>query len=177
MMRLPALLLVMLLGCCGSTGCGPSCPAPPASDLPPDQILAWDVSQGLWGSASLALSEDGKLTYSFDPAPPDAPDESGQTRLDPAELQRVVDTLSRGSVCSICRLRNGIPDEAIPILRVRAGDLDCRVEAWDGEWRERAPEIEKLIKDLTARTRPAPAPKPEPAAPPPTPVVAADAGA
>jgi hypothetical protein len=58
---------------------------------------------------------------------------------------------------------------------VRAGGLDCRVEAWDGEWRERAPAVEKLMNELVARTGPKPVRPPEPA-PPPTPEPAGDAG-
>jgi len=152
----PALLLTVLVGCCGCAGGGPSCPPPPPSGLPPGQLLAWDVSQGLWGSASLVLSANGAVSYHFQSVKPQEPPEAGEARVDAAEIQRVVDTMTRSAVCGICRQRNGIPDEAAPILRVRAGGLDCRVDAWDGEWRDRAPEVEKLMNYLTTRARPAP---------------------
>lgn len=154
MMNLIALLAGLLLSSCSGKGCGSGCPSPPPrAGLPPDQILAWSVSQGLWGSASLTLDRSGKLSYHFQPADPRATAESDETRLAPDEVRAIVTALGDSEVCGMCRLRSGIPDEAAPVLQVHDGDLDCRVEAWDGEWRERASAVAELMNDLTARAR------------------------
>jgi hypothetical protein len=142
-----------------------SCPTPPPANLPPDRILEWRVSQPLWGDANLVLLKNGTLLYRFEPAEPGAPLKSGEVALEPAEVKRIFTTLANNRVCGMCRARAGIPDEAIPVLRVAAEGLDCEVEAWDGEWRDRVPEVAQLVKSLTERARSSPANPPRPANP------------
>lgn len=152
-MRLAALVCAAVLSACSGTGCGGARGGDRVSELPEDQLLVWSASQGLWGSETLTVFRDGRVTYMFQPAGPDGEPSAGETRLDESELARIVTTLEDEDACDISMDRDGVPDEAVPVLRVRAGELDCRVEAWDGEWDENAPKITALVRELSVRAR------------------------
>ena len=57
--------------------------------------------------------------------------------VSPEELRLVARVLRDTSFCSFRSSdRHGIPDEARPSVAIRYEDLDCRVQMWDGEFRD-----------------------------------------
>jgi hypothetical protein len=120
-------------------------------ELPEGVLLHWGVSQGLWGAEVLDVKADGEVTLHFDPADPNEETIDGSFELTPEELETLRRTLEEHDVCDIESGRDGVPDEGRPGLRVSWGALQCRVSAWDGEWRDDAPEILAAIDELRRR--------------------------
>ena len=123
--------------------------------LPEGAVLAWRVSQGLWGREALIVAGDGTASYEFEPVAgsSDAP-ASGTAQLSPSDLAAARDALRDAEVCGLDHDRPGVPDEAMTQLAIDMGeDLRCEVEVWDDDWRERAPEVQALVMDWIRRAR------------------------
>jgi hypothetical protein len=120
-------------------------------ELPEGVVLHWGVSQGLWGAEVLEVKANGEVTLHFDPADPAQETVDGSFDLSADELEALRRTLEAHDVCDIESGRDGIPDEGRPGLNVSWGAIQCRVSAWDGEWRDDAPEILEAINALRQR--------------------------
>lgn len=111
---------------------GFGCHAPP-SELPPNTVLQFGVGYR-GGQTSFEVHVDGTAEYASSGGPPGT-DKKVQAKATVAELEAIATVLRDNHFCSLRSGRStGVPDEARPSVRVRMGELDCRVELWDGEW-------------------------------------------
>jgi hypothetical protein len=116
-----------------------ACAQPAEAPMPsvgPDTVVAWGVSQFLWGDELLVVDRDGTARYAFTPGRRNGRGEPlhASVRLPQMAIERLHDDLAAHHVCQLTSKRAGIPDEGMPALRVRFPDLSCEVSLWDGEW-------------------------------------------
>ncbi|MBI3858420.1 MAG: hypothetical protein HY293_22275 [Planctomycetes bacterium] len=112
--------------------------------------------QGLWGGTSLRVHSDG-LVEGVKVRPPQPPEQGMQVRhfkgrIDKARAARILgDCATWGTFDLRPRRKTGIPDEAYPMLTLKAaidGAVYSRVTAfWEGEARE-TPAFQKVRKAL-----------------------------
>lgn len=124
--------------------CGASTSAPSAADrdalaagdastatssgLAAGEVLAYSVTH-FEGSSSLLVKEDGTATRTAEA--------TVSATVTPAELEGLAKVLRDHDLCGLRSTREtGVPDEARPSIAVRLEGLDCRVQLWDGEWRD-----------------------------------------
>ncbi|MBW2525385.1 MAG: hypothetical protein JRI23_14460 [Deltaproteobacteria bacterium] len=125
------------------------CKAPPSS-LPPDAVLSYAVDH-LSGSVSLVVKADGTAEYRKSVG---FGVKSGTPTLratvSPQELRALAAKLRANDFCSLRSGRDtGVPDEARPTIAVRLEDLDCRVQLWNGEFRDK-PTAQASLKAVEA---------------------------
>ena len=109
--------------------------AAPASELKPPTVLTYGYGHRS-GSASLTLEQDGSAHFSRTGYPEGTEEYDG--KVDPKDIEQIRKVLVENSFCSLrSRRSRGVLDEARPEISVRLEGLDCRVELWDGEWRDR----------------------------------------
>lgn len=123
-----------------------------ASGVAPSTVIQWGVGQALWGEETIGVDVTGRVDYRFQPAGPDRP-ETGGGQFSEAEVDAMLQTLRDEQVCSLRSERAGIPDEGSPTLQLQSAEARCSVTLWDGEWRERAPNVLRLVNGLRRRAR------------------------
>ena len=106
----------------------------PKSDLAPPEVLRFGVGH-FQGSYHFVVYEDGHATYEESGA--GRPAKTVETTVSKEELAALAKTLREHDLCGKRGSnRKGVPDEARPSVAVRLEGLDCRVQMFDGEWRD-----------------------------------------
>lgn len=111
------------------------CHAPP-SGLPTNEVLRFGVGHR-GGSVDFVVKRDGTAEYRESGGPEGDIEVTG--KVAPETLKELSVILQKSGFCSLVSSRStGVPDEARPSAAVRLPGLDCRVQMWDGEFREDA---------------------------------------
>jgi hypothetical protein len=124
------------------------------ADAPDRVVVRWHVAQEGFGTETLEVRRDGRVSYSHLPVDPDSPVLSeGHTQLSAAELGALVRTIREARVCPLRSERAGLPYEGQATLELAAEELDCSITMWDGEWVERGRPVWDAIRAVATGIR------------------------
>ena len=126
MAKLPGVLMVALLA---------GCHAPP-SGLPTNEVLRFGVGH-MGGSVDFVVKSDGTAEYRESGGPEGDVEVTGEVA--PEAMSELAALHETNGFCTLVPAQSaGVPDEARPSAAVRLPGLDCRVQMWDGEFRDDA---------------------------------------
>lgn len=107
-----------------------------ATTIASGPAIRWGVSQGLWGTETFEVGQDGRGHYRFQPVGP-GETKDYEVQVSAAQLDAIGKEAEASSFCDEKSSRLGIPDEGKPSLSIQRGSVHCEVTLWDGEWSER----------------------------------------